>query len=81
MNTYKYIDRNKGLVQTPISRAMELLAREAAENKLTYFQKSTPVKVPGPPGAAASPATGAAPQPNAGAAQPPDAGASVGTSS
>jgi hypothetical protein len=79
LNTYKYIDRNKGVVQIPISRAMELLAQEAAENKLTYFQKSTPVKVPTAPGAA--PAAGAAAPPNGAAPQPADTGASVGTSS
>jgi hypothetical protein len=75
LNSYKYIDRNKGTMQIPISRAMELLAKEAAENKLTYFRKPTAVKVPEAPGAngantgapagAAPPASGA---PAAGAA-------------
>ena len=51
LNTYKYLDRNKGVVQIPISRAMELLAQEASANKLKYFQKPTPVKVPGAPAA------------------------------
>jgi hypothetical protein len=44
LNGYKYIDRNNGVVQIPIDRAMQLLAQEAASNKLTYFQKPTPVK-------------------------------------
>lgn len=54
LNTYKYLDRNQGIVQIPITRAMQLLTEEAAQNKLTYFQKSTPVKVP-----VAAPAPGA----------------------
>ena len=31
LNTYKYLDRNKGTVQIPISRAMQLIAEEAAQ--------------------------------------------------
>lgn len=81
LNTYKYIDRNKGVVQIPISRAMDLLAKEAAENKLTYFQKPTPVKSATAPGPATPPANGAAAPANGAAAQPAKAGASVGTSS
>jgi hypothetical protein len=46
LNTYKYLDRNQGVVQIPISRAMQLLTEEAGQNKLKYFRKSTPVKVP-----------------------------------
>jgi hypothetical protein len=80
LNTYKYLDRNKGTVQIPISRAMQLLAEEAANHKLTYFQKPTPVK-PVEGGAAAS---GTA-QPNgtAGAAKQgsPAAGAGAGSGS
>lgn len=53
LNSYKYLDRNSGTVQIPIARAMELMAQEAANGKLKYFQKSTPVKVPAAPGAAA----------------------------
>lgn len=70
LNTYKYLDRNKGTVQIPIGRAMQLLAEEAANHKLTYFQKPTPVK-PVEGGAAAS----ATAQPNgtAGAAKQPAA--------
>jgi hypothetical protein len=69
LNHYKYVDRNNGTVQIPISRAMQLIAQEAAAHKLKYFQKPTPVKVPEAPGAA--PAAGAA---GTGAA-PPIAGA------
>jgi hypothetical protein len=58
LNHYKYVDRNNGTVQIPISRAMQLIAQEAAAHKLKYFQKPTPVKVPEAPGAA--PAAGAA---------------------
>jgi hypothetical protein len=80
LNTYKYLDRNKGTVQIPISRAMQLLAEEAANHKLTYFQKPTPVK-PVEGGAAAS----ATAQPNgtAGAVKQaaPAAGAGAGPSS
>ena len=70
LNTYKYLDRNKGTVQIPIGRAMQLLAEEAANHKLTYFQKPTPVK-PVEGGAA----TSATAQPNgtAGAAKQPAA--------
>ncbi len=44
LNGYKYIDRNNGVIQIPIDRAMQLVAQEAAANKLQYFQKPTPVK-------------------------------------
>ena len=66
LNSYKYIDRDKGVVQIPIARAMQLIASEAAAGKLSYFQKVTPVKVPTVPGAAPA-ANGAA---AAGAAAP-----------
>lgn len=62
LNSYKYIDRSKGVVQIPISRAIALIASEAAAGKLHYFQKQTPVKLPGAPEPAAAPAgTPAAP--------------------
>jgi hypothetical protein len=47
LNSYKYDQQDKTVVHIPIKRAMELLAKEAAENKLQYFQKEYPVKVPG----------------------------------
>lgn len=58
LNNYKYVDRGNGTVQIPISRAMQLIAQEAAAHKLKYFQKPTAVKVPEAPGAA--PAAGVA---------------------
>lgn len=42
--SYKYIDRTKGLVRLPIERAMELLAKEAAEDRLPYPTKPTAPK-------------------------------------
>lgn len=85
LNTYKYIDRGKGIVQIPIARAMQLMEEEAAEGKLHYFRKATPVKVPnaaaatptGAPAAGANQAApaGAAPQANAPAATPQAAAA------
>jgi hypothetical protein len=82
LNSYKYLDRNQGIVQIPISRAMQLITEEAAENKLKYFQKSTPVKVPvaapaagtAAPAAAGPAANGAASAPNAGSAAAPAVG-------
>jgi hypothetical protein len=59
LNHYKYLDRNTGTVQIPVSRAMELIAQEAAAHKLKYYQKPTAVKVPGAPGE-----TGATPPAN-----------------
>ena len=77
LNNYKYVDRNNGTVQIPISRAMQLIAQEAAAHKLKYFQKPTAVKVPGAPGEAAPAAAGAAPAagtvPAGGAAPAPGA--------
>ena len=59
LNNYKYLDRKTGTIQIPISRAMELIAQEAAAHKLKYYQKPTAVKVPGAPGEAAPPANAA----------------------
>jgi stringent starvation protein B len=44
LNSYKVIDKQTGIVQIPVKRAMELIAQEAAEGKLQYAQKSYPVK-------------------------------------
>jgi uncharacterized membrane protein len=43
LHSYGYIDRNNGVVRIPIERGMDLLAREAAEGKLKYPSKPTPV--------------------------------------
>ncbi|MGA7415007.1 MAG: hypothetical protein WBW33_31345 [Bryobacteraceae bacterium] len=54
LNSYKVVDKAQGVVRIPIRRAMELIAKESAEGKLKYEQKSYPVKNPnagsGPPG-------------------------------
>jgi hypothetical protein len=48
LHSYGYIDRNNGVVRIPIDRGMELLAREAAEGRLKYPSKPTPVVVKPP---------------------------------
>jgi len=64
LNNYQYVDRAQGSVRLPIDRAMDLLAKEAAENRITYNTKTYPVKtaeqLAAGPGAAV-PATGAKP--------------------
>ena len=45
LHSYQYLDRNAGLVRIPIERGMELLAKEAAEGRLKYPSKPTPVVV------------------------------------
>lgn len=42
--SYQYIDRERGTVRLSIDRAMDLLAKEAAENRLPYPITPTPVK-------------------------------------
>ena len=44
LNSYKYADKDRVIVRIPVSRAMELLTKEASENKLQYFSKEYPVK-------------------------------------
>jgi hypothetical protein len=61
LNHYKYLDRNTGVIQIPIGRAMELIAQESAARQLKYFQKPTPVKVPGAPSESSATQTGKAP--------------------
>ena len=46
LNTYKYIDRNKGIVQIPISRAMQLIEQEAAAGKIEVFPPADSRKGP-----------------------------------
>jgi hypothetical protein len=48
LNSYAYIDRAKGTVRLPISRAMELLSQEYAQGRLFYPAKPVPVKPPAP---------------------------------
>src|SRR3954447_4623422 len=42
--SYQYVDRAQGTVRLPIDRAMDLLAEEAAEDKLPYPTKPYAVK-------------------------------------
>lgn len=59
LKSYKYIDQGKGQVRIPIDRAMELVAKEAAENKFGYPTADSPVKTPeqlASPGGAPAPA-------------------------
>ena len=56
LTTYGYTDQTRTVVRLPIERSMELLAQEAAQNKLTYPQ--TPYKVKTPEELAAGAATG-----------------------
>jgi hypothetical protein len=79
LNTYKYIDRGKGVVQIPISRAMELIEQESANGKVEYFHQPTPVKVPNAAGAtpAGAPAAGANTAAPAGAAAPQASGSAA----
>jgi len=44
LNSYGFIGKDKSAVQIPIGRAMELLAKEAAEGKVKYSTAPTPVK-------------------------------------
>jgi len=67
LNTYAWIDKNKGAVRIPISRAIELTTAELAKQKPAPAGPiATPqAQSPAPP---TSPAPGASPKP--GAAQP-----------
>ena len=53
LGSYQYLDRAAGTVRLPIARAMELLAREAAEGRLPFSTKPAPVAPPQPAGQAA----------------------------
>lgn len=62
LKTYGYIDQAKGQIQIPIDRAMELIAKEAADGKVKWNTTPTQVKkiedvpgTPAAPGAAAVP--------------------------
>lgn len=52
LNSYRFIDREKGTVRIPVSRAMELLLEESAQGRLKYPQKPAPVVVQGEANAA-----------------------------
>ena len=81
LNSYAWVDKNKGVVHVPISRAMELTTVELAKQKPAPAGPiATPqAQSPAPP---TSPAPGASPKP--GAAQPagsPSTPAPVGSAS
>jgi hypothetical protein len=63
LNTYAWIDKNKGVVRIPISRAMELTIAQLAQQKPAA---AGPIATP--EAQAASPAPAGSPQP--GATQP-----------
>jgi len=64
LNTYAWIDKNKGAVRIPISRAMELTTAELAKQKPA---PAGPIATPQAqsPAAPTSPAPGASPKPGA----------------
>ena len=81
LSSYAWVDKNKGVVRVPISRAMELTTAELAKQKPAPAGPiATPqAQSPAPP---TSPAPGASPKP--GAAQPagsPSTPAPVGSAS
>lgn len=52
LHRYSYIDKEKGVVRIPIAKAMEILAAEHAEGKLSYTTTTYAVKQELPGGAA-----------------------------
>src|SRR5437762_5233679 len=66
LNTYAWVDKNKGVVRIPISRAMELTAAELAQQKPA---PAGPIATPGPEAPAGAPAS-PAPADSPGAAPP-----------
>lgn len=93
LTTYAWIDKNKGVVQIPISRAMKLMGAELAKQKpapagpIVVLQEQAALAPPGSPAPAASPKAGAAqpaaspgaPAPAASAASPAQPAASPAT--
>lgn len=59
LHKYSYIDKEKGVVRLPISRAMELLVAEVESGRIPYNTAAYPAK-PEPPGGAAGDALKAA---------------------
>ena len=43
LHSYRYLDRDKGIVRLPIERAIDLVAAEYAAGKLRYPTESVPV--------------------------------------
>ena len=62
LNSYAWVDRNKGVVRIPISRAMELTATDLAQKKpVAAGPIATPPPAQASPGGAASSAASPAP--------------------
>ena len=60
LNTYAWVDKNKGVVRIPIGRAMELTATDLAQKKpVAAGPIATPRAAQASPGGAASPAASA----------------------
>ena len=60
LNTYAWVDKNKGVVRIPIGRAMELTATDLAQKKpVAAGPIATPPAAQASPGGAASPAASA----------------------
>ncbi len=75
LHSYGFIDKEKGIVRIPIERAMEIVAAESAEGKVSYNTKTYPVKQELPGGAAGGANPPAQPAGAAGAAAAPAAAA------
>lgn len=76
LTTYTWVDKNKGVVRIPISRAMELTVAELAQKKpapagpiATPPPQASPAAAPNASGVPASPAPASSPQPSAGQPQ------------
>ncbi len=50
LGSYGYVDKTHGVVRIPVGRAMDLLVKEAAEDKLPYNTAPQPVPPPQPVG-------------------------------
>ncbi|MBL8148805.1 MAG: hypothetical protein JNN15_02630 [Blastocatellia bacterium] len=63
LNSYKYVNKEKGVVQIPIERSMEVLIKEAEQGTLQKSTLLVPVVPPAQPGAdqSAQPAAGSSP--------------------
>ena len=87
LNTYAWIDKNKGVVRIPISRAMELAIAQLAQQKPAAAGPiATPASAEAPAGkpaaqtapAGASPVPAVSPQGAAGSSSPAEAAAKAG---
>lgn len=57
LKSYRYVDKEKGIVQIPVERAMQLIAEEAKGGQPKYAQEIKPMPAPSAaPTAAAAPA-------------------------